>query len=893
MRANRFYGVDFQVSANKQVAKSLLDSFIIYLLSPHSYHWSKSQFYAENKYILLYPQTIFKNQVDPKMKKLIILSLIFISHFAFGQNPTTKGDAKIVGTVIDSLSNNPIEFGTVSLFKLPNLQQPIDGAMTDDKGKFELKDLAYGDYVIRFSFIGYPPKMTDPIELRAEKKVANVGNLLLAPNAKMLEEVAVTGQAAMIEEKVDRLVYNAEKDITSKGSDASEVLRKVPLLTVDLDGNVSVRGSSNIRVLINNKPSTIMASSVADALKQIPADQVKTVEVITSPSAKYDAEGTTGIINIITKKNNIEGYQLGIDLGGGNRGANLGLNGSLRTGKVGFTLGGWGRYGFNPTETEFYQNTYSLTDTTYVTSQNGDGDDKMYFGRYNLGADYDISKNKSLSAGVRFGSFSFDRKQDLKINEFKEYGGKVYSSQHSGLDVRNKMPNMSWDFNLDYLHIIKPQQEFSISTLYSITNSKSEFDRILKPGYEGVSIENDNNSKNQEFTLQTDYMTPIKKNQIFEVGAKGIFRTVNSDFENRINGSMQDGFLNYSQNIAAGYLSYTYSTKSKYTFKVGGRYEYTFIDATARAAGSDITNDLDISSYGNFIPSVNIAKTFAQKYTVKLAYNQRIQRPGMQHLNPNENITNPQRISRGNPELEPEVSNNFEASVSGALGKTYLNFSVFTRQTDDAISSITRNAEERGEGVTLTTFENVGRSSATGVNLFSNIQVTPKWSVNGGVEFFHQNFRGLAPALEVLSKDFFSEGWNLNGRIMTTVSLNKGWQVQGFGFLRGKQPIAQGFQGGFGHYSLGFRKEFANKKGSIGLNAQNFLANKMRFVTSELDTYQNWSKSVDYRYNMGINATFSYKIGKMGPDVMRRRRAKGVQNDDVKQGSSQAQQAQN
>lgn len=832
------------------------------------------------------------------LKNLLTAVLLTVTGFSFAQTGALKGDARITGVLIDSTTNAPVEFATLSLYRVPNLTQPVDGTMTDDKGKFDLKELAYGDYVIRFSFIGYTDKTSDVITLSAGNRVANLGNFSLSPSARMLKEVEITGQAAVIEERVDRLVYNADRDITSKGGDATEILRKVPLLSVDLDGNVQLRGSSSIRVLINNKPSTIMATSVADALRQIPADQVKTVEVITSPSAKYDAEGATGIINIITKKNNLEGYSLGMDLGGGNRGANLGLNGNLKMGKLGFTLGGWGRGNYNPTKTDFFQEGLgkSPLDTTYITRQYGDGKDKMFFGRYSLGMDYDISTTKSVSAGARFGSFSFNRDQDLIINEFYKVNGAESALRSSRLDVTNKMPNHSWDFNLDYLHVIKPQKEFSISTLYSRTNSNSGFSRIPAAGSEGMIFENINDSRNQEFTVQADYTTPFKTNQIFEVGVKGILRAVDSEFENISRtgtGSFSNvGDLAYNQNIGAAYLGYTYSTKAKYTFKLGGRYEFTDISASTMGLSAESRNQLNIPSYGNFIPSVNISKTFAQKYTVKLAYNQRIQRPGMQHLNPNENQSNPLRISRGNPELDPEISNNIEASLSAGINKLYVNFSVFTRFTDNAISSLTTQFEERGEGVTLTTFENVGKSQTTGINFFGNYQITPKWSFNGGLEAFYMVFNGLAPDLNGLSMDFNSEGWNLNGRVMSQISLNKGWQIQGFGFMRGNSVIAQGVQSGWGHYALGFRKEFANKKGSIGLNAQNFFKDHMKF-TSTLHTFQNIQESVDYRYNRGFNVTFNYKIGKMGPEALKpKKRARGVKNDDLKEGGGEQQQQQ-
>ena len=259
--------------------------------------------------------------------------------------PETKGNASITGIILDSTSGKPVEFASIALVDTKT-NKPIDGTVADEKGGFTLTKLPEGNFRLLITFVGYRNKIIPKLSLD-RKQDLNLGTIRLGADVRTLKEVEVVGQAAMVEEKVDRLVYNADKDIMSKGGDATEVMRKVPLLTVDLDGNVSLRGSSNVRVLINNKPSTIIASSVADALKQIPADQIKTVEVITSPSAKYDAEGSAGIINITTKKTNIQGFTLNVDSGIGNRGSNLGLNGNLRLGKMGFSLGGFGRANYN------------------------------------------------------------------------------------------------------------------------------------------------------------------------------------------------------------------------------------------------------------------------------------------------------------------------------------------------------------------------------------------------------------------------------------------------------------------------------------------------------------------------------------------------------------------
>jgi outer membrane receptor for ferrienterochelin and colicin len=261
--------------------------------------------------------------------------------------------------------------------------------------------------------------------------------------------------------------------------------------------------------LINNKPSTIIAANVADALKQIPADMIKSVEVITSPSAKYDAEGSGGIINIITKKNNLQGLTLNIDSGVGNRGSNLGLNGSYRKGKMGFTLGGFGRAFYNKATSVLDQTTYS-GGNSFLTNQSSTAKDRGLFGQYSLGWDYDLGKNQALSAGLRYGTRNFIQKQDLTINQYEN----SVLNNSSLRKVDRKDLSGTVDFNIDYIRTFKPQQEWSISTLYSRTGLTNNFntDLLNESGAVGSKLKNENKNENTELTLQTDYQTPLGKN---------------------------------------------------------------------------------------------------------------------------------------------------------------------------------------------------------------------------------------------------------------------------------------------------------------------------------------------------------------------------------------------
>ncbi|WP_051663847.1 TonB-dependent receptor domain-containing protein [Dyadobacter crusticola] len=796
---------------------------------------------------------------------------------------TARGNSKISGIVLDSTAAKGVEFASIALFSAAE-NKAVDGTTADENGKFVIPKVAPGNYKLLISFIGFKEKTIGNIRIEKGRDI-ELGSIQLASSIQNLQEVTITGEKSLVEERVDRLVFNAEKDITSKGGDAADLLRKVPMLSVDLDGNVSLRGSSNIRVLINNKPSTIIASNVADALKQIPADMIKTVEVITSPSAKYDAEGSGGIINIVTKKNNLQGLTLNIDSGVGNRGTNLGLNGSYRKGKMGFTLGGFGRAFYNKATSLLDQTTFSR-EGSFLTKQSSDAKDRGLFGQYTLGWDYDLGKNQALSAGLRYGTRNFIQKQNLTINQFENDVPDLTSQRK----VNRKDLSGTVDFNIDYIRTFKPQQEWSVSTLYSRTGLTNNFNTDLLTESNAVSstLKNENKNHNSEFTLQTDYQTPIGKNQLFEFGAKGIFRTVDSDFRYLASTESGDfvlsptnpsGTLNYSQNVAAGYLSYTLTTKSKYTFKAGTRYEFTGITADLGDAG-----EVSIPNYGNLVPSINVSKALSGSTTLKAAYNRRIQRPGIQQLNPNVNLSNPQSISTGNPALSPELTDNFELALSTNIKKTYLNVSAFARQTNNSITQV-RMAVDTLQGAIVTTFENIGKQRVYGMNVYANVYLTPKWTMNGSLDILHTYLEGQTTNLDGVSESASNSGFNYGGRLMSQIQLRQGWGLQAFGFYRGKEIQLQGTRTGFYMYSLGFKKDLANKKGSIGFAAENFMTKGVRF-TSDLTSPQFNQSAQTQLYNRNFKITFNYAIGKMSFDAPKRK-TKSVNNTDVIGGGDQ------
>lgn len=795
---------------------------------------------------------------------------------------STKGNAKLTGYVVDSTLTKAVEFANVALYNtLTN--KLVDGTVADVKGKFSLNRVAPGQYKLLISFLGYTAKTIDNVVI-AKGQIKDMGVVRLTATTRTLNEVTVAGKKALVEDKVDRLIYNADSDLAAKGGDATDILKKVPMLSVDLAGNVSLQGSSNVRVLINNKPSSILAGNLADALRQIPADLIKTVEVITSPSARYDAEGSGGIINIITRKNTLQGLHLDVDGGVGNRTSTLGLNGSFRHGKLGVNLNGNGRAIYNKSASDLQQTTFlNSSDAPVRTRQHADGFDKGLFGQYALGLDYDLAKNQSLTAGVRFGVRNMNRDQHLATN--------LLTGNTIGLpsrrDVYSQDLSNSVDMNVDYLHTYpqtgdRPQKELSVSSQYSQNHLTNNFDANLLDSTERLTgrQRNLNFNTSQEFVLQVDYQTPLSQNQQVEFGAKETYRQVNSLYRYQLAGSLSDyvtddrrpaGSLNYDQNIAATYLSYTLTTRSKITLKAGMRYEYTHIQASVGGPGP-----IAIPDYGKLVPSINLSKKIGENSTLKLAYNRRIQRPNINDLNPNFNAANPLNIRIGNPYLKPETTDRIEFGYSTSIKKTYLNFTLYTRLNTDDIQSVSQRSDTLA-GAVVTRVQNVGREYNYGSNLFATINITPRWSVNTNIDIMYRYISGVALDLSGQSVTLTNTGFRMGGRFDTQLQLDRGWAVQAnFGY-RGRDIQLQGYRIGFAQYSLGARKSFTNKRGSLGLAAENFLTNGMRF-TSVLNSAQFNQDFRQYIYNSSIRLTFSYKIGNL--NGARVKKGKSANSDD-------------
>jgi outer membrane receptor protein involved in Fe transport len=819
------------------------------------------------------------------MKKLTLFLLLtafsaqlFAQMPPFGQGkkgPAIKG--RITGTVIDSISGAPVEFATIELLDASGEKQ-ITGNITDEKGQFKLTDVSDGAYQLRITFLGYAERILKDVALTLEKPDADLGAIPLLSDNINLTEVVVTGESALVENKIDKIVYNADKDVTTAGGDAAEVLRRVPLLSVDLDGNVSLRGSSNIQILINGRPSGIFAASIADALKTIPAEQIKSVEVITTPGAKYDAEGSAGIINIITKKKSIEGFSGSVNSSIGTRQNSAGLNLSLARGRMGFTANGNSFFSWPRAATQTFFREDFTPAYTRTLEQSGQSTSTVLGYNGSASAYYDINAFHSISSSVRYNGFNnwLDGTTSGMLSDT--------STQAFARSNLNNRFNNGFDWTTDYRRTFPgSEREFSVAFQWNnnYSDRRNEIDQEDLLGNAASLFRRDinvNDGLNAEYTAQADYVHPFSKNIKLETGAKAVIRRIDSDYRFEqfdpnsglfvANPALTDLF-SYDQDVYAGYLSFNAKIAKQYGIQAGVRYEHTRIAGAYRSERDPFENQ-----YDNILPSLILSRTFKNFSTLKASFTQRIQRPSLNFINPFLEIADPFNVNTGNPLLEPELSSQVELSYGAFVKGFNLNAAVFYRQTQDIIESfLTVNPETGGSE---TRFLNIGENRSFGLDLFTSVTIKKILSLRAGMNLSTYYAEGLVDGQTITNQAVL-----FNGNMGGTLTIKKVWKVEGFGFYRAPRQTLQGINPTFSLMSVGINREIFEKRGVIGLRiVEPFFRNKQFISELSGETFsQSTNFSIPFR-SYGVN--FNLRFGKLDFNQPRRPR-RSIRNEDLKE----------
>lgn len=819
------------------------------------------------------------------------------------QGPSITG--RIAGVLLDSASRQPVEFATVVLLNAQT-QKQLTGVVTDEKGAFKFPEVTLGKYDLSFSFIGYRSKTIKGINLTPQKPDYTTGNFSIAAESVNLGTVEVVGQQAVMENKIDKFVYNADKDITSSVGNAGDVLQRVPLLAVDGDGNLSLRGSSNIQILINGKTSALFSGgNVSDALKSIPADQIKTVEVITSPSAKYDGEGSAGIVNIITKKKSAEGFTGTISASGGTRSNNANLSLNYQRGRFGLNFNGGSFYTPpRPSSSTFLREDFLSTGTRTLDQQT-EGTSSFYGPRGTLGMSYDLNAYNSINSTLTFNGFGQASDNTTKALFLDPASG--FRQEYTRIAEANSLRG-GFDWNSDYRHTFKtPEQELSFS--FQLTGQNSFTKNSLTQAGNDPNLlrneKNDNRGINIETTFQMDYAHPFSKKVKLETGVKGVLRNIDSDFTySKFNEDSKqyvedlqrsDVFL-YDQNVLAAYASFNIKLSDKWGLLAGTRYEHTDIAGKYRNQERVPFS----SDYDNFLPSITINHILKKPgSSVKLSYSNRIQRPSLRYVNPYIELTDPRDITVGTPLLFPEQTDQLEFTYNTFLkGGTVINAGIFTRFTDAIIepytivvndvnnipadqaallNSIKPFLGQIDNGISITTYQNIGKGTTVGFNFFSSVTIK-KIQLRGGATVSHYTGEGILAGERVTNSGIV---WN--GNMNFTLSLPKDLKFEANGFYLSPRVGIQGVRSAYTRSSFGLRKEIWKKKGSIGIVVVQPFKRDVTFPTRlESATFrQNSSYSFAQR---SYGLSFSYRFGKLDFNKAPRQRNAKIKNDDLKDG---------
>lgn len=814
----------------------------------------------------------------------IFLVLQFYTTFLFAQQKPDFANApangKITGKIIDANDTKPIEYATISLLNGQD-SSLVSGALADEKGAFVIDQLKFGKYLIKASFIGYNNIFSNPIVIRPGNEEVNVGNIALSASAQALKEVEIQGEKSSIEHTIDKTVFNVGSNSIVTGGSATDVLRQVPTVNVDQDGNINVRGSGNITVWINGKPSGITGANRQAVLDQIPANTIEKVELITNPSARYDAEGMGGILNIILKKNRQDGINGSVQIGTGTRLSshfpienyfalnkyNAGFSLNVKTGKWNISS----NYGYRYNEgwhsiksirlNKFTNDTFNLDQLTtgnHLIRQSHSG---------SINADYNINDKNTLGFGALVGYNTGNNPETIETkNAPKDYETlNLQPFRVSQRDFSSIGNGYNFDGNAYYRKLMaKKGQELNISASFSHgknsnTNNFDEYTTFPSPRGLSRFSRIINQNFNNVGVAQLDYLNPISDKTKFETGAKATFRNVGTNLQgdstqaNLIDYNRTNEFI-FNENIYAAYGLVNHNFGS-ITIQAGLRAEYTHI------SGESIANKLDVKQnkpnyqdYINLFPSAHIAKKFANEQDIRLSYSQRVNRPGNEVLNPFPTWNNPLDLRYGNPKIQPEFVHAMEFSYSknwkdhGIIATTYY------RRTENSIQRV--RVLENGNPVSRIEFSNISYLQNYGIEIVVRNTFFKIWSITS-------NFNSFGNDLFNSQNNTRNNSITADIRQMHSIRIMKGFDIQISVFYMLPRATLQGTFQGFNGVDIGVRKDVLKGKGTLNLAVNDIFDTKQIDVKFDNSINTNFEGSFLRKGESRIiNLNFTYKFGK-------------------------------
>ncbi|HET8737689.1 MAG TPA: outer membrane beta-barrel family protein [Pricia sp.] len=773
---------------------------------------------------------------------LSLCLLLVVNYGAWSQN----GTLTIKGTVVEEASGQPIAFATVMVANNDS-KQPIDGTTTLDNGTFTLETAAT-DFYIEVSFLGFRSKTFGPPPNAGE--AIDLGTISLSEDAEQLQEVVVEGEVSRTEFKLDKRVFNVGKDLSTTGASALEVLNNVPSVNVNIEGQVSLRGSRGVQMLINGKPS-IIASEEGNALGTITADMIERVEVITNPSAKYDAEGTSGIINIVLKKEERKGLNGSVSVNTGTpAGHSVGVSLNRRTEK--FNLFSQLGVGLRDLPNDIETRNVDLVNNTTIVSNGTEYRNENYY-NFVLGTDYHIDDTNVLTLS---GNFALEIEDQPSTTNFAamDAGGDITSQWERTEVTEARNPKMQYE--LQYKKDFKSDEEhtllFSALGNFFGKDQSSEFINNTISGADNDATQMTRTDfKESVYTFKLDYTYPFAEEWTLETGSQYVLNDVANDYEvnNLVDGSFvtDPGLTNifeYDQKVLGLYGTGSYEGK-KWGVKGGVRLEHTDLGTFLATTG-----DANDQNYTNFFPSLHSSYKFSDKVSLQAGYSKRIYRPRMWDLNPFFNIRNNFSIRQGNPELQPEFTDSYEITSIYILGKASLNLGVFHRYTTEVIERVSTF----DDNVSIFRPDNIGTNRATGIEF--NAKYSPaKWLTFNG-DFNYNQFQrdGI---FESTVFDFNGDQWS--SKLMSKLKLPADFDLELTGNYQSNYRTVQSEISDQLFMDLGLRKDILKGKAVLNLSVRDLFASRVdesQIAQADFEVYNRRQRG---RF---IALGFSYGFGK-------------------------------
>jgi len=807
------------------------------------------------------------------MKIIPFLLFLVLTSIVHGQKYTsnnTPKDGMYKGKIVNAKTNNPLPYTKILLLKSID-STVVSGGLSNDNGEFKIIDIPLGQYLVKITSFGFKPYFIDSVNFTSKNPVTGAGNIPLLEDVDLLNEVEVVAESAEIQTSIDKKVFNVEKQITAQGGTALDALQNVPSITIDMDGNVSLRGSANVTILIDGRPSSITGSGRSGVLETIPASSIETIEVITNPSAKYDPDGMSGIINIVLKKNKIKGFNGNID---GSIGTGINYNGSVNLAYrneffnvyAGYSINHYYGYrNFNQTRETWINNEYNKL------IQSRDGTHLKHSNMIKLGSDFYLNKKNTIGFSVIGNSSNNNRTGDM-----------IYLSYDSTqlIDTWQRISNNpsqrnGIDFNLFYeKKFDKKNQKLTFDGNYSIGNALSEgtfYENTLD--INGLILDsnylqqyNSTPDINSKSNIQVDYIHPLKKGKL-EMGIKSTYRYVEQSFfqetlDTALNVFQEDDSLsntfNYGEQVHAAYFIFGHEFE-KIKFQIGLRAEQVFVDAKVK--GDSITYNND---YFSLYPSLHIKKPLGETKELSLSYSRRVNRPRMRSINPFPKYTDPLNLRRGNPYLNPEYINSVELGYASYARKLTITTSVYYRYMTNLIKRV-KVIEQNG--VSATTWQNLDEGHFIGVEGVVIYKPYKWWrimvSANAAQNFLKSN-----------DAELNNSGFVWSANLSQTFNLKQNWTIQHTGYYMSPFILTQGRSVAMYSTDVAVRKSMLNKKLSFGLKFTDVF--NTRWFAFEVNDQQSFTQQSKWKWqSRRLMFTASYKFGKQSMPKQKRQRSGG------------------